>query len=255
MPEDPNTPTDPNANPTPTIDTNSQEFRDAVAAAVETATSGLKENRDTILGEKKTLAKEHEDLKAKLAKLGDLTVVEKIVKQFNESSEAKLIAEGKIEEVLASRTEAMRQDAQTRVEAATAKITELEEALASANGTIAELKVGSQLDAAALKLKCADTATEDIRRAGLDVFSINPETHEVEARNADGNLILGPDAKTPLTPEAWLETRKKISPHWWGPSAGGGAGGGRRPDGSTDPKQLETMSGRQLLQLGLRGRK
>lgn len=236
------------------LDQSAPEFKAALDEAVAKATAGLKSNRDEILEEKRSLKEELDKIKSTMAELGDLESLKAMRRRLETDEEAKLIAEGKIDEVLNRRTESMRKDSDARVEAATAKVGELETALQGAIATIAELRIGSEIDRAAAKLECAPTALRDVRRAALEVFSVNAETHEIEARNEDGVLRMGPDGKTALSPEAWLSEQKAESPHWWGPSAGGGAGGGDRGgQKGVDAKKLETMSGRSKIAAAISG--
>lgn len=231
------------------VDTTSAEFLAAVNSAVTEQTSGLRDNRDAVLGEKRELKTAHDALKKQLDDLGDLDTVKAMVDRFKNDEEAKLIADGKIDEVLNKRTESLRRDSESRVTAATAKVAELEEGLAGAYTRIATLIVGSSIDAATAKLECAPTARVDIRRAALEVFSLNSENEGIEARDKGGVLLMGPDGKTPLSPGAWLEGQKEACPHWWGPSAGGGAGGGVGVKGkdSVDAEKLDKMSGREMI--------
>lgn len=233
------------------IDVNSPAFK----AALETATAGLKTNRDAVLEEKRQLKAQYDELTAKVSALGDLDTVAAMVKRFESDAEAKLLAEGKIDEVLSNRTEAMRADAQAKVDAANAARDETDGRLAKALGRINELLIGAEVDQACADLDCAPTARRDVRRAALEVFGVNEKTEGIEARDAEGVLRIGPDGKNPLTPRAWLESQKEHNPHWWGASRGGGAGGGK-PGGGKPPsaKKLDGMSGRQLLTAALEGR-
>ncbi len=237
------------------VDTTSEVFLAAVSTAVANETAGLRKNRDEVLTEKRELKEKHDGLAKQLADLGDLNTVKAMVDRFKNDEEAKLIADGKIDEVLNKRTESLRKDAETRITAATGKVGELEESLAGSLTRIATLIVGSTIDAAAAKLECAPTAIADIRRAALEVFSLNSENEGIEARGQDGVLLMGPDGKTPLAPATWLEQQKEACPHWWGPSAGGGAGGGVGVKGKDnhDAGKLDKMTGRELISAAMAG--
>ncbi len=240
-------------NNTPEFDTNSEAFKTAVATAVAEATGGLKKNRDEVLAEKRELKEQYDNLATQLADLGDLETVKAMVSRFQNDEEAKLIADGKIDEVLNRRTESLRQDAETRVASATTRVTELEEQLTGAKSMIAALVIDSNIDQAAAKLEVTPTALADIRRAAREVFAINGE-NEVEARDKNGVLLMGKDGKTALTPATWLEQSKATNPHWWGAAAGGGAGGGTRVGGKdVDSKVLESMTGKQKIAAAMGG--
>jgi hypothetical protein len=235
------------------FDTTSEAFQTAVATAVAEATGGLKQNRDAVLQEKRELKEKHDALANELAGLGDLETVKQMVDRFKNDEEAKLIAEGKIDEVLNKRTESLRKDAETRVASATERVTQLEQELGGAKTTIAALVIDSNIDQAAAKLECTPTALADIRRAAREVFAINDENN-VEARDSDGVLLMGKDGKTALTPATWLEQSKATNPHWWGAAAGGGAAGGTRVGGKdVDAKVLESMTGKQKIAAAMGG--
>ena len=235
------------------LDTTSEAFTTAVASAVAEATGGLKQNRDDVLTEKRELNEKYKVLETQLAELGDLDTVKAMVSRFQNDEEAKLIADGKIDEVLNKRTESLRKDAETRVTSATTRVTELETELGGAKSTIAALVIDSNIDQAAAKLDCTPTALNDIRRAAREVFAINGE-NKVEARDSAGVLLMGKDGKTALTPGTWLEQSKATNPHWWGAAAGGGAGGGVGvPGKGVDSKVLDSMSGKQKIAAAMGG--
>ncbi len=230
------------------VDKTSPEFLAAVREAAASDVAGLKQNRDAVLIEKRKLKEEYDAMKTKFAGLGEYDSLKAMVDRLENDEEAKLIAEGKMSEVLDKRTKSMRDDSEARVTAATTRITELETESAGLRSTIVTLQVVSSIDQASAKLECAPTAIPDIRRAAREMFTLNAETNEIEART-DGVVQMGPDGKTPLNPATWLEGQKKTSPHWWGASNGGGANGGvgvADLHGHTIAN-VDKMSGSQLL--------
>ena len=230
------------------VDANSPEFLAAVTAAAAESVAGLKTNRDQVLEEKRQLRTEFDAMKERFDGLGDFDTIKAMMERLANDEEARLISEGKTSEVIERRTEAMRRDSEARVTAATTRISELETECGGLRSTIVTLQVDSSIDQASAKLECAPTAIPDIRRAAREVFSLNAETNEIEARS-DGVVQMGPDGKTPLTPAKWLEMQKAASPHWWGVSAGGGAGGGTgivNKDGNSIPN-FDQMKGKQKL--------
>jgi len=87
-----------------------------VEQAVAEATKGLVNNRDQIKGEKMALKQELENLKAQW---GDLNPdqVKAFMSRLENDEETRLIAEGKIDEVLDRRTKALQGDYSKKLEA------------------------------------------------------------------------------------------------------------------------------------------
>ncbi len=241
---------------TPAVNIADPAVKAAIDAAVASQVAGLKTNRDEILGEKAKLKEEFDALKASVAELGDLKAAKSLLETVSKSEEAKLIAEGKIDQVLDKRTESMRKDADTKVSAATKRVTELEAVIAERDTVIASLVIDSRVDEAIGKSEGVQpTARKDIRRAAREIFKVNKQ-YQPEARNAEGTLLMGKNGKDPLTPSEWLESMREENPHWWGTSAGGGAGGNSSvpsKGGRPSADQLNKMSGQQLLERALGG--
>lgn len=236
------------------IDLNDPKVKAAIAAAVATETEGLRKNRDDFRSEKEKLAERLAEFEKRWEPLKafDPTMIASLMSKFEKDEEAKLIAEGKLDEVLNRRTEAMRKDAETRITAATAKLTELEARETALNNRIAQLVIGAKVREAAIKVGLTPTAIVDAERDALSVFSLDDHESPV-MREGDGKtLVMGKDGKTPKTPAEWLEGMREAKPHWWPPSAGGGAGGsgGGTNRGGKGP-DLDKMTPRQKLQFGL----
>ena len=230
-------------------------IKEQADARTETELAGLKANKEQILGEKRKLAEKLLEMDKKWEGL-DPEKVRSLTQQFEQSEEAKLIADGKIEDVLNKRTEAMRQDANTRVGAATTRNTELEATIVAKDAKIAELVIDAQIgDAIASSKGCRQTARRDILRAAREVFALD-ENHAPIARTLEGTLRMGKNGKDPLTPAEWLDGEKEVSPHWWEASSGGGASGGTKlPDGSRlTEEQLSKMSASEKMIAAMQGK-
>ena len=233
------------------VDLNDPKVKAAIAEAVGTETSGLKAKNTELLGLQATLKEQVNELSAQWSGL-DPDAVRALIKQLDSDEDTKLIAEGKFDEVLGKRTEAMRKDWETKLTASTAKIDTLMEQLAGRDGQIHSLRVDHSIRAA-----CAESgvtipgAIDDAVSLARSVFQVN-EGGELEARDAAGGLLLGKDATTPIQPVEWLEARKTDREHWWGTSGGGGAGGGSHKGGD-DQNNVDGMSSRDKLKAGLAG--
>lgn len=234
------------------VDLNAPEVQKAIQDAVARETAGLKANRDEILDEKRRIREEFDGFKKSWEGL-DAESVRTLMQRFENDEEAKLLAEGKVDEVIAKRTEAARRDAESRVEAAQKALTERDEALAGANAKIAELTIDAAVRSVAVDAGVHKSSLPDIVGRARTVFGLGDD-YEVVAKGPDGSKLYGKDGKSPLSPSEWLESMKREAPHWWPPSAGGGAGGGTGRNDASGTQDLDKMSSRELLKTGLRGR-
>lgn len=240
--------------PNPTVNLEDPAVKAAIEAAVATATEPLVVKRDEILGEKKALAKTVLELEKKWKDL-DPEMVRNLLSQVEGNEEAKLLAEGKVDEVLERRTEKMRAQALKDVEAANKRADDLEATLGKSNARVKRLVVDHAVAAAARDVEgfVASAVPDAIRRAH-DVFTIQDDSEIPVALDGDGTVVRGKDTKTPLGVGEWLaELVGKECKHWLEPSSGGGArGSGDGTPGSVDADALEKMSPREKLAVGLR---
>jgi|JI8StandDraft_1071087.scaffolds.fasta_scaffold156338_1 hypothetical protein len=194
-----------------------------IAAAVEAATTGLKAKNSELLGSLRTT----KDALQKFDGI-DPDAVRNILKRFTDDDEAKLIANGKIDEVLTKRTERMKADYDKQLAAA--------QGAAEAASKRAQAFQGRVLDdsirAAAAKAGIHQHAIDDALFRGRAMFSLDEQGAAV-AMGDDGRPVLGKDGKSPFSPLEWLEGMKEKAPHWFpatasgsGASGSGGAGVG-----------------------------
>lgn len=200
----------------------------AVAAAIAAETTGLKSKNSELLGDIRKLKDQLKTFEGL-----DPVAVKALIDKFSNDEEAALIAKGKIDEVLAKRTERLNADWQKKLDAAEAKATKM----AEANQKLAKRATNEAIIKAATKAGVEKTAIEDvILRAQSAGWTIN-EDGEVIAKNGD-DIIIGKDGKTPLTPDEWAESLRETASHLWPRAQGTGANGSNHPaqGGKIDPK-------------------
>lgn len=231
------------------IDLNDPEVKAAIDAAVASGVAGLKTNRDTILAEKKQI---EDALKEAKGAFGDLDpkVVKNLVERMKNDEETKLIAEGKIDEVIARRTEALSKDYEAKIAAKEKSFSELDASAKLANQKVQKLILESVVRQAAGDLNLIPSAMEDAIYRASNVFSLTDDLKPI-AKQADGTPIYGKDAKSPMTAKEWLEGMKEAAPHWFPGSSGINAGGGKGNQGvgqfsltreqARDPRTYQTM--------------
>jgi hypothetical protein len=213
------------------IDASNPEVKAIVDAAIAEATKGLKDNRDAILNEKKTLEARLQET-ASMFDGVDPKMLKTLAERMKNDEETKLMAEGKIDEVFNRRTEALKKDYESRVKAQEERANALEGAKTSAESKMKSLIIETMVRQAAAEVGLVPAALEDAIFRSKNVFALDDGLNPV-AKASDGTIILGKDAKTPLSTKEWLETMKEKAPHWFPGSTGTGAQGARGQDGSS----------------------
>ena len=205
------------------LNADTPEVQALIAAAVKEATSGLTGNRDEILGEKKALQTKLDEMSNTWKDL-DPEAVRNIMGRLENDEETKLLAEGKMDEVITRRTERLQAD---HVKQMSNLETKLAEAVAfgeTQGGTVKQLKVEGGLRQAATEHGLVPSAIEDALGRAMGVFKVGDDGALIAEEN--GSTAYGKDGKTPLTPAEWLESMKEKAPHWFPAPQGSGAGGG-----------------------------
>lgn len=213
------------------LDPKDPKVQDLINEAVKAATSGLKSKNDEILAEKKALADKLTEMEKQWSGF-DPKQVANLMDKINNDEETKLIAEGKIDEVIEKRVTALKSDYEKKLEAAATKIAELETGIGQKDTKVKTLIVDGNVRQAASKLGVVPTAIEDVIHRAKQTFTLD-EKDKLVARDADGALIIGKSGKDPLTVEEWLDSMKEKAPHWYPGSSGAGAGGGKDGKGSS----------------------
>ncbi len=184
--------------------------------------SALQKERDAVK-EAKRLQKEIEQRYEGI----DPDKVKTMLAKFDNDDEAKLIAAGKIDEVVTKRTEKLRVELQKQVDAAKGET----KAATDRAGKFSQRVLDNHIRAAATKVGLHAHAVEDALFRARNMFSLDDAGEAVQLDN-EGKPVLGKDGKTPFTPVEWLESMKEIAPHWFPVSgSGGGAGGGTKDAG------------------------
>jgi hypothetical protein len=212
------------------LDPKDPRIQEMINEAVKAATGGLSTKNNEILAEKKALAEKLTEMEKQWSGFDQKQVTALLDKMANDE-DTKLIAEGKIDEVISKRVEALKSDYEKKLEAATSKISELETGLGEKDTKVKTLIVDSNVRQAASKLGIVPTAIEDVIYRAKQTFTLDDKDNLV-ARDGNGALIIGKSGKDPLTVAEWLDNMKEKAPHWYPGSSGIGAGGGQGGKGS-----------------------
>lgn len=188
------------------------EIQKLIDAQVSAAVGGLKSKNSELLGKVKEYGekfKQYEGI--------DPDAVKSILQRFSDDDEAKLIAAGKIDEVLSKRTERMK----SSYEQETAKERTQREAAEQRAEKFQRRVLENGVLRAATEAGVHQHAVEDAMLHAAQAFQLDDDGNPVAA---DG--LYGKDGK-PLTLKEWFAEMKERKPHWWPATAnGGGAGHG-----------------------------
>lgn len=193
----------------------SEAIKNALAAKhqelLDKEVGGLKSKRDELLDAQKRMKdqlKAYEGIDPERAR--------KLEAQISQSEEAKLIADGKLDEVLSQRTERMRTEYER-------KLQEASQVAEQARGFAERFRsrvLSDEIRSAVAGVGMADTAAEDAALRAQMLFEVNDEGNIVAKEGA------GLDANgKPLTIKTWLESMKETAPHWFLQPKGSGAPG------------------------------
>jgi len=159
----------------------------------------------------------------------DPEIVKKVFSQIDQDEEAKLIAEGKITEVIQKRTEKMREEHERVLKAEKDRADKAE---AYAN-KFKESVIQGQIIQAAVELEALPEATADIAFLAKSKFALD-ENGKAVAVDENGEVIIGKDGQTALSPKEWVESLREQKPYYWPKANGMGAPGSANTKGQVD---------------------
>lgn len=197
------------------------EVQALIDAQISAAVSGLKAKNNELLGkirESGDALKRYEGI--------DPDAVKTILQRFSDDDEAKLIAAGKIDEVLTKRTERMK----AGYEQETAKERMAREAAEKRAERFTRRVLENSIRTEAGAAGIHQGAVEDALFRASSLFSLDDEGNPTA-----GDGVFGKDGK-PLTLKEWMAEMKEKAPHWWpasinggGAQSGGGGNNGAKP--------------------------
>ena len=201
------------------IDLEDPAVKSAIAAAVEAATLGLKNKNTELLGSLRTTKNELEGLKTQFEGL-DIDAVKGLLNKVGQDEETRLLAEGKLDEVITKRTERLRGDYDKQLTAEKSRADKAEAFAAKYSDKV----LADSIRAAAIKAGALPEAAEDIILRARGTFKLS-EDGEAIATDRDGEVVYGKDGKTPLSPLEWAESLRETATHLWPRAQGAGPTG------------------------------
>jgi hypothetical protein len=143
-------------------------------------------------------------------------------KKLQELEDKQLIDAGKLDEVLAQRTQRMQEDHAAQIAKFNEKLKEREKEVGTLSEQLSTVLIDGAVTAAAHKAGVKKSALDDVVLRARQVFRF--ENGKVVAKK-DGTIQYGKDPNTPLAPEEWVGGLVKDAGHLFEPSNGGGSSG------------------------------
>lgn len=210
-------------------------------------TSGLKSALEKERKAARDAEKARKEFEARFIGI-DPEKVKELMAKFDGDEEGKLIAAGKLDEVLARRTEKQRAQHEKDLKAAADKATAAEARAAKFSQRVLD----NHVRAAATKAGVHAGAVEDALFRARTMFTLNEDGNAVQMA-ADGTVVIGKDGKTPFSPAEWLESMKETAPHWF--PANGSGGGAQNGKGGGGGEDLSALSPTARLTAARAGKK
>lgn len=158
--------------------------------------------------------------------------IKQMMKTIESSEEAKLLAEGKLDDVVNKRTEKIRLEFEEFKNSSKELIDQANKNAESFKNRYNSERISLSLRQAAEKSGALPDAIDDIINRASGVFSIG-EDNAIEARDKDGNLVTVKGK--PLDPVIFIEQLKDSAAHFWPASEGHGGSGKRFSKNTKNP--------------------
>lgn len=197
-------------------------------------TGRLVKHNEKLLGEKKDVQTKLKELDDKVKSFGDLDAdaIAKMKKLMDGSEEAKLLAEGKIDDVVTRRMEKKLLEIEGKTDEFKTEAESWKTKYSELNNKFNTSTINAEIRKAAEVLDVLPSAIDDVVARSVGKFSIG-EDGKIESRDKDGNIVkVGNKA---LTPELFVKGLQDTAAHFWKPSSSAGATGKHGKDGGVNP--------------------
>lgn len=145
----------------------------------------------------------------------DIEKIKEFASKYKSDEMSRLLADGKIDEVIAQKTDLMRSDYEQKLNEQTSRAQTLESKVLNGFIAVAAAQAGVQPEAIDL-----------VNMLASSQFKLDANGDPV-AVNAQGEVINGKDGKTPLSVADWLASLRESKPLLWGTPQGSGAQGNK----------------------------
>jgi len=224
---------------------NTPEAQKAFQAMLDKEVQGLKKKNSELIDKEKKLKEQMSQYDGV-----DVEKIKALQKQIETNEEMRLLSEGKTEEVVTRRVEAMKRDFDANLAARDSKLSEYEKMLKDKEDRLASLVIDGQVREAYVGLDFDPEALDYALSQARSTFIMNEEGKAIP-RDDHGSLIFGKDGKTPISAREWLEGLAEKKKFLRKQSAGAGTLPNTRSSGKID---VSKMSSSQKIAEGLRQR-
>lgn len=224
------------------IDINDPEIQAELKALVEqqtaTALAGIKAKNEELISEKRKLQEEWAEFKDL-----DKNMLKNYIERLKTDEEAKLIAEGKIAEVIDRRTERMREAYSNQIEEKANAAKDWQNKFSDLERKFNFTRIDSAIRDAALATNVVSSAIDDVITRGRGIFEIDENGRLISKDPNTNDVRIGADGKSPYNPNDFIMDLKKTAPHFWPQSQSGGFSGGSPADRMTHMQSVLTKDG------------
>jgi hypothetical protein len=184
----------------------------------------LKNSMQNAKGERDELRSKLSDLEGRFKAFDglDAEAAREAIKKIQEASDNDLLDAGKVDELVAQKTERMRADFEAQMAAKDSRIGELESSSQTLNGELSNLKIFGEVERAALAKGVRETALDDVRHRASQVWALDDNGAPI-ARNGE-ERVFGKDGNA-LTIDEWVGELATNAEHLFKPSGGGNSQG------------------------------
>ena len=209
-------------------------IKDAVSEAVKVATEGLEANKNGILEEKRQLSDQLKEAQqnAKRFEGLDMDKIKTMIDSMEASAEAKLISEGKIDEVIAARTAAVKSSYEDKYTEKDSEIATLNQRNDLLQGKYEGKLIGDAIQSEAMKQGMIPGAIEDAIVNSRGLFKIGDDGN-IEATKIDEFIN---------SPERFIKSLKESRPHYWPSNADFRLSGSDGGNGTDVAAQMEAAA-------------
>jgi len=145
--------------------------------------------------------------------------------ELEKMKEQNLIDAGKLDEVVAQRTERMRQDFEGKVDALNKQVESLTSERDTYKGKLQSTLIDSSIQAAVGEVAVPrQGAMRHVLTSAREIWTVDEKGNLVPMQ--DGKVKYGKDGQNPLTTNEWVESFVKEASYLFEPNSGGGGSGG-----------------------------
>lgn len=212
------------------------ELKAKLIAEHEENVRGLKANNESLLGEKKSIMEKL----TSFADIDDPKAALEALKFVKENEQARLIQEGKFDEVIEKKVSTVRQEAKAVIDELTSKFETTSKEAETFRLKYRTKIVDDTLRQAAIEAGVRPEALDDVLLQGRFEFSVAEDNETVECRDSKGNLRKNSD-NIVITPKVWMESLKSRKPYLWPGSESAGFTGKTASDSDVVAKMQELL--------------